>query len=99
MYKQEQIMLAVRLDKAMEDRLERLAEMTNRSKSYYARKAIEVFIEDQEDYLLAIERLKSKDFKTIPIEKLGKALGLESNNRKARSKRHSKTRSSKQKKN
>jgi RHH-type rel operon transcriptional repressor/antitoxin RelB len=51
-------MLGVRLSKELEDRLEALSQKTQRSKSYYVRKAITDFLEDQEDYLLAVSILE-----------------------------------------
>ena len=55
------IMLAVRLDSAVEDRLARLAQETGRSKSYYVKQAIENFLEDREDYLLALAVLEREE--------------------------------------
>ena len=52
-------MLAVRLDKALEDRLEALAARTGRTKTFYAREAIEAHLDDLEDFYLAEERMKS----------------------------------------
>ena len=46
-------MLAVRLDKNLEERLERLAEKTGRTKTFYAREAIEAHLDDLEDFFLA----------------------------------------------
>jgi RHH-type rel operon transcriptional repressor/antitoxin RelB len=54
-------MLAVRLPDKIEERITHLAQRTGRSKSYYVRKAIELFLEDQEDYLSAISRLEEKN--------------------------------------
>jgi len=51
-------MLAIRLDKEVEDRLERLAKMTGRTKTFYAREAILNHLEDMEDYYLAVEALQ-----------------------------------------
>jgi RHH-type rel operon transcriptional repressor/antitoxin RelB len=71
-------MLAVRLDKELEDRLERLAEKTGRTKTFYARAAIEAHLDDLEDFFLAEERLK--DFRSedaIPLAEVEKRLGLE----------------------
>jgi len=68
-------MLALRLPADLEKRLGELARKTGRSKSYYARLAIEEFLEDQEDYLLAISRLE-KDLPGIPIEEVVRRLGL-----------------------
>ena len=70
-------MLAVRLDKELEERLERLAEKTGRTKTFYARAAIEAHLEDLEDFYLAEERLR--DFRSedaIPLAEVEKRLGL-----------------------
>ena len=48
---------------------------TGRSMSYYARLAIEEFLQDQEDYLLARSRLE-KDLPGIPIDEVERRLGL-----------------------
>lgn len=71
-------MLAVRLDKELEDRLERLAEKTGRTKTFYAREAIEAHLEDLEDFFLAEERLR--DFRSedaIPLAVVKAELGLD----------------------
>jgi RHH-type transcriptional regulator, rel operon repressor / antitoxin RelB len=69
-------MLAVRLSNETENRINRLAEKTGRSKSYYVRKAIEEFLEDEEDYLLAISRLEEKN-QRISFEKVRQLVGME----------------------
>ena len=70
-------MLGVRLEPEMEKRLERLAKETGRTKSYYAKEAIRQYIEDQEDYLLAVE-ISRRNEPTISMEELAKKYGLES---------------------
>jgi RHH-type rel operon transcriptional repressor/antitoxin RelB len=52
-------MLAIRLDKEIESRLESLAKKTGRTKTYYAREAILEHLEDMEDYYLAVEVLQN----------------------------------------
>lgn len=69
-------MIAIRLPKELETRLEKVANETQRSKSYYIRKALEQFLEDREDYLLAVARLEENN-PCIPYEKVRKELGLE----------------------
>ena len=70
-------MLAVRLDKALEDRLEALAARTGRTKTFYAREAIEAHLDDLEDFYLAEERMKSfRDGEAITLETLKAELGL-----------------------
>lgn len=51
-------MLAVRLPKNIEEALNLLAARTNRSKSYYVKQALEVFLEDKANYELAAEAYK-----------------------------------------
>lgn len=50
-------MLAIRLPKDIEERLDALAKKTGRTKTFYAREAILEKIEDMEDYFLAEERI------------------------------------------
>ena len=52
-------MLAIRLDAEIEERLERLAKRTGRTKTYYAREAILEHLADLEDYYLAVEVLQN----------------------------------------
>ena len=70
-------MLGVRLDKDIEERLDILCKKTGRTKSYYAKKAIREFIEDREDYLLAVAALEeSKEF--VSLGEARKKLDLDS---------------------
>lgn len=69
-------MLAVRLPEKLEHKLDNLAEQTGRSKSFYVRKAIEEFLEDHEDYLIALARLEKKNPR-ISLKELEKELGLD----------------------
>jgi RHH-type transcriptional regulator, rel operon repressor / antitoxin RelB len=68
-------MLGVRLEPELEARLERLAQKTGRSKSYYAKEAIRQFLEDREDYLVGLAVLERKE-PTVSLEELGRRLGL-----------------------
>ena len=71
-------MLAVRLDGELEKRLERLAAKTGRTKTFYARQAIEAHLDDLEDFFLAEERLR--DFRSedaVPLADLKVELGLD----------------------
>lgn len=69
-------MLGVRLDAETEARLNRLAKKTGRSKSYYAKEAIVEFLDEREDYLLAISRLEDETDKTITMDEMRKRLGM-----------------------
>ncbi len=76
----EAIMLAVRLPPAIEKRLERLARRTGRTKTFYVREAILQHLEDLEDIYAAdrvLERIRSGEERTIPLEDLIKRHGME----------------------
>jgi RHH-type rel operon transcriptional repressor/antitoxin RelB len=50
-------MIEIQMEPELEARLERLAAETHVSKSFFAREAVERFIEDREDYLAGIAAL------------------------------------------
>lgn len=71
-------MLAVRLDKELEDRLTAVAKRTGRSKSHYVREALIEKIEELEDIALLEEALRDPDAgKTISHEQMRRELGLD----------------------
>ncbi|HZD50494.1 MAG TPA: ribbon-helix-helix protein, CopG family, partial [Silvibacterium sp.] len=51
-------MLAIRIPESMEDRLDKLAKLTGRTKSYYVREALEMHLEEIEDAYTALYRLE-----------------------------------------
>lgn len=67
-------MVTVRLDPDLEARLDEPAEATGRSKSFYVREALQAFLDDRADYLLAISLLE-KGEPTIGLEELRQELG------------------------
>ncbi|MEJ2369110.1 MAG: ribbon-helix-helix domain-containing protein [Acidobacteriota bacterium] len=69
-------MIGVRLDKETEERLERLAKETHRSKSHYVKEAIADYLAEKEDILLAMARLE-KGEKPVSAEALWESLGWE----------------------
>jgi RHH-type rel operon transcriptional repressor/antitoxin RelB len=68
-------MLAIRLEKKIEDRLTKLARKTGRTKTYYAREAILEHLEELEDTHLALERLASP-VRIYSAAEVKRALGL-----------------------
>lgn len=73
-------MLAIRLPESIEKRLEKLAKRTGRTKTFYARQAILQHLEDLEDIYLAersLDRIRSGEEATIPLEDVVKRHGLE----------------------
>ena len=69
-------MIAVRIEKELEDRLTELARKTGRTKSYYIREALNQFLEEREDYLLGLAVLEQNE-EYLPISKVRKELGLD----------------------
>ena len=68
-------MLTLRLPSKMEERLNRLSRRTGRPKAYYAKRAIQEFLDEQEDYLIAVARLE-ENLPPIPLAEVVKRLGL-----------------------
>ena len=68
-------MLAIRLPKELEKRLERLAKKTGRSKSFYVREALLEHMEDLEDCYLALARME-KGLKGISLKEMERRLGV-----------------------
>jgi RHH-type rel operon transcriptional repressor/antitoxin RelB len=66
---------SVRLGTTLEKRLERLAQRTGRSKSLYIRRAVKEYLDEQEDYLIAAQRLE-ESLPSIPLEKVLDDLNL-----------------------
>ena len=70
--------LSIRIDPDIDARLERLARLTGRSKSFYVKQAIEEHIEDLEDLYLAqrvAKRIADGRERLVPLEDLERELG------------------------
>jgi len=70
------MIVTVRLDDQLESRLDKLASETHRSKSFYIKKAIKEYLDDREDYLLALA-VYEKEEPTTNLADIRKELGLE----------------------
>ena len=73
-------MLAIRLPQSIEKRLEKLARLTGRTKTFYVREAILEHLDDLEGVYLAeriLGRIRSGKERTIPLEDALKRYGLE----------------------
>jgi RHH-type rel operon transcriptional repressor/antitoxin RelB len=68
-------MLSVEISKDEEKRLEDLSKKTGKTKDYYVKKAIHEFLEDLEDYNLAVERLDTIE-ETYTLAEVEAELGL-----------------------
>ncbi len=72
-------MIAVRVPEELETRLDRLAQLTGRTKTYYVREAIEEHLDDLEDAYLAekvLAKVRSGREKLIPLEDVVTQYGL-----------------------
>ena len=68
--------LSMRLDDKLDRKLQRLAKDTERSKSYFIKKALELYLDEYEDYQIALARRADKDDETLTLAQARKALGL-----------------------
>lgn len=71
---------SIRLAPEYEERLNRLAAQTGRTKAYYLRELIEGGIDDLEDIYLAEQRLievRAGRSQTVPLEDVMKRYGVE----------------------
>lgn len=68
--------LNTRIPDNISQHLDNLSHETGRSKSYYVRKAIEEFLMDYEDSLLALSQLEEKNPR-VSFDEMVKRLGLE----------------------
>jgi RHH-type transcriptional regulator, rel operon repressor / antitoxin RelB len=72
--------VSIRLPDDVSARLQNLAKLTGRSKTFYMIEAIKEYIEDIEDVYLAESRLadiRSGKTKTIPLAEVMKQYGME----------------------
>jgi RHH-type transcriptional regulator, rel operon repressor / antitoxin RelB len=68
--------ITLRLSSELDKRLTVLAKKTGRSKSYYAREAVEHYIEDLEDYYLSMSVLGNPG-NTYTLEEVEKIYGMD----------------------
>jgi len=73
-------MLAIRLPAPIEERLEKLAKRTGRTKTFYVREAILAHLDELEDIYLAersLGRIRRGEEQTIPLQDALKRHGVE----------------------
>ena len=72
--------ISIRLPQDIESRLDELARLTGRSKTFYMREAVLEHLDDLEDRYLAEKRLediRAGKSKTVPLEDVMKRHGVE----------------------
>ncbi len=67
--------VSVRLPADIAKRLNELARSLERSKTYIVKKALKEYLEEYEDYLVALHRLRDKNDAIMTEEELVKKLG------------------------
>ena len=67
---------SVRLPEELTRKLDRLARTLDRSKTYLIRKALEEYLSEYEDYLVAMNRLNDKEDTVIAEKELRKSLAV-----------------------
>lgn len=69
-------MVSVRLPGETIHALEEVARVTERSKTFLIRKAVETYLEEYADYQIALDRLCDKDDQIISSQEMRNHLGL-----------------------
>jgi RHH-type transcriptional regulator, rel operon repressor / antitoxin RelB len=64
--------VSVRLPEDIAKRLDELARSLDRPKTYIVTKALKEYLEEYEDYLVALHRLRDKDERIVPENALAK---------------------------
>ena len=68
--------LTVRLDEQTDRKLQRLAKESERPKSYFIKKALELYLQEYEDYQIALARRADRDDEILTLAQVRKALGV-----------------------
>jgi len=68
--------LTVRVEDQLDRKLRRLAKETERPKSYFIKKALELYLQEYEDYQIALARRVDKDDEIWTMAQMRKALGV-----------------------
>ncbi len=69
--------ISIRIPDDLAQSLESLAETIDRPKTYVIRKAIEEYLRDYADYLIALERLKDKEDGIVSDGEMMALLGIQ----------------------
>jgi RHH-type rel operon transcriptional repressor/antitoxin RelB len=74
-------MLSIRLPEEMEARINRLANSTQRSKSFFVKEALTNYLDDMEDYYDVLKRQNDPTRNLISLEELENAIDVHSTDR------------------
>ncbi len=68
--------LTLRVEDQLDRKLQRHAKETERPKSYFIKKALELYLQEYEDYQIALARRADKDDEILTMVQMRKALGV-----------------------
>jgi RHH-type rel operon transcriptional repressor/antitoxin RelB len=68
--------VSIRLEEKLDRKLQRLAKETNRPKSYFIKKALDLYLDEYDDYQISLERRADKADEALSLARARKALGL-----------------------
>ncbi len=68
--------LTLRVTDQLDRKLRHLAKETERPKSYFIKKALEFYLQEYEDYEIALARQVDKDDKILTMAQMRKSLGV-----------------------
>ena len=68
--------ITVRVPDNLADQLDELAVTLERSRAYLVKKAMEMYLSEYADYLIALERLRDKDDDIISSQEMKNLLGI-----------------------
>ena len=68
--------LTLRVDDQLDRKLRQLAKETERPKSYFIKKALELYLQEYDDYQIALSRRADKDDEILSMAQMRKALGV-----------------------
>ncbi len=68
--------ITFRVTEEISEKLDNLSKELKREKSFIIKSALEQYLNEYSDYLIALDRLKNKDDKIITSEDLRKELGI-----------------------
>jgi predicted DNA-binding protein len=68
--------ITVRVPDNLADQLDELAVTLERSRAYLVKKAMEMYLSEYADYLIALERLRDKDDDILSSQEMKNLLGI-----------------------
>lgn len=68
--------ISVRIPEDLAKKLDSVAKETQRARSFIVQKALEIYLEDYSDLLIALDRLRDKSDGVVSLEEMKKNLGL-----------------------